>query len=80
MKSEVKKTKEEAEQQRNSRCSDCGRNHGGVCYKKTDACYICGKIGHRFFECPNQKDPVKPPGPPEQERRGKARVFSLIDQ
>ena len=43
-KPETKKTKDEAEQQKISPYKDYGRNHGGVCYKKIGACYICKKI------------------------------------
>ena len=53
VKPEMKKTKKEAEQWKNSPCSECGRNHSGLCYKKTGACYNCEKIGHRFYECPD---------------------------
>ena len=79
-KPETKKNKEGAEQRRNFPCTECGRHHGGMCYKKTGACYDCGKTGHQFFECPDWKDTTKPIGPPEQDKRGKGRVFSLTDQ
>ena len=45
-KPEVKKTKDEAEQQKIFSYPNCGRNHGGVCYEKIGACYTCKKIGH----------------------------------
>ena len=45
-KPETKKDKEGVEQRRNFPCAECGRHHGGMCYKKTGACYVCGKTGH----------------------------------
>ncbi|XP_028109744.1 uncharacterized protein LOC114308371 [Camellia sinensis] len=36
-------------------CLDCGKQHRGICYRVTGACFKCGKIGHlaRNFQ---QKD------------------------
>ncbi|XP_056166822.1 uncharacterized protein LOC130138004 [Syzygium oleosum] len=37
-------------------CATCGKRHSGPCYRKTGACFLCGKIGHMARDCPAQKD------------------------
>ncbi|KAH7514930.1 hypothetical protein FEM48_Zijuj11G0142400 [Ziziphus jujuba var. spinosa] len=34
-------------------CETCGKKHPGECYRKTGACFKCGKHGHIFKNCPN---------------------------
>ncbi|KAH7533949.1 hypothetical protein FEM48_Zijuj04G0185900 [Ziziphus jujuba var. spinosa] len=34
-------------------CETCGKKHPGECYKKTGACFKCGKYRHIFKNCPN---------------------------
>ena len=77
---EPKKIKDNVEQEKATPYNYCGKLHGGVCYKKIGACYTCRKIGHQFFEYPNKKDSIGPSKTPDQERKRKARVFSLTTQ
>ncbi|XP_075521358.1 uncharacterized protein LOC142554581 [Primulina tabacum] len=37
-------------------CDTCSQKHVGECYRKTDACFKCGKVGHRIKDCPDNKD------------------------
>ncbi|XP_028107999.1 uncharacterized protein LOC114306871 [Camellia sinensis] len=32
-------------------CSECGRIHKGACYRATDACFRCDKVGHMVKDC-----------------------------
>ncbi|KAH7534037.1 hypothetical protein FEM48_Zijuj04G0195100 [Ziziphus jujuba var. spinosa] len=34
-------------------CETCRKKHPGECYRKTGACFKCGKHGHLFKNCPN---------------------------
>ncbi|XP_028075465.1 uncharacterized protein LOC114277720 [Camellia sinensis] len=36
-------------------CSDCGKQHFGVCRRKSGACYECGEVGHYVKDCPKTK-------------------------
>ncbi|XP_038702123.1 uncharacterized protein LOC119998777 [Tripterygium wilfordii] len=33
-------------------CLTCGKRHSGQCYRATGACFKCGQLGHRMWECP----------------------------
>ncbi|XP_016755385.1 uncharacterized protein [Gossypium hirsutum] len=33
-------------------CVDCGKSHGGECWKRTGACLACGSMEHRIRNCP----------------------------
>ena len=55
-----KKARDNGEQKEAATCNYCGRLHGGVCYKKTGACYACGKMGYLAYECPTTKDSSGP--------------------
>ncbi|KAK2977328.1 hypothetical protein RJ640_004071 [Escallonia rubra] len=33
-------------------CKTCGKNHRGVCYWQSDACFNCQQQGHRIRDCP----------------------------
>ncbi|XP_073030722.1 uncharacterized protein [Primulina eburnea] len=37
-------------------CDTCHQKHIGECYRKTGACFKCGKVGHRIKDCPDNKD------------------------
>ncbi|XP_028093564.1 uncharacterized protein LOC114293648 [Camellia sinensis] len=32
-------------------CSECGMKHRGTCYRKSGACFQCGKTGHLIWDC-----------------------------
>ncbi|XP_073061882.1 uncharacterized protein [Primulina eburnea] len=54
-------------------CDTCRQKHVGECYRKTCACFKCGKVGHRIKDCPDNKD--KGTGPNKQhENKTNARV------
>ncbi|KAH7569501.1 hypothetical protein JRO89_XS06G0175000 [Xanthoceras sorbifolium] len=36
-------------------CQYCGRSHAGECYRKTGACFGCGKAGHMLKDCPKRR-------------------------
>ncbi|XP_031120625.1 uncharacterized protein LOC116023756 [Ipomoea triloba] len=54
-----------------SACRWCGRNHPGEnCRGMKVKCYICGRLGHKSFECQGRVDsPQKPLQHENQERR-----------
>ncbi|XP_075473865.1 uncharacterized protein LOC142504910 [Primulina tabacum] len=57
-------------------CDTCRRKHVGECYRKTCACFKCGKVGHRIKDCPDNKD--KGAGPSKQhENKTNARVYAI---
>ncbi|XP_028108308.1 uncharacterized protein LOC114307124 [Camellia sinensis] len=33
-------------------CLECGKKHRGTCYRKSGACFQCGKTGHLIKDCP----------------------------
>ncbi|XP_022874312.1 uncharacterized protein LOC111393154 [Olea europaea var. sylvestris] len=53
-----------------SQCSKCNKFHRVECLYGKYTCYKCGQPGHVVFSCPSIKKP-------EQEKKGKARVFAL---
>ncbi|KAH7570632.1 hypothetical protein JRO89_XS05G0147800 [Xanthoceras sorbifolium] len=38
-----------------SPCQYCGRSHAGECYRKTRACFGCGKAGHMLKDYPKRR-------------------------
>ncbi|KAJ4702887.1 Cellular nucleic acid-binding protein [Melia azedarach] len=58
-------------------CETCGRYHGGTCYRKTGACFKCGKPGHFIQNCPEMKNVQ---GGPRKDQRVQARVYALTRQ
>ncbi|XP_073024303.1 uncharacterized protein [Primulina eburnea] len=57
-------------------CDTCRQKHIGECYRKTGACFKCGKVGHRIKDCPDNKD--KGSGPNKQhENKTNARVYAI---
>ncbi|XP_028079866.1 uncharacterized protein LOC114281571 [Camellia sinensis] len=36
-------------------CVECGERHRGICYRKSGACFQCGKTGHVIRDCPQRK-------------------------
>ncbi|XP_069150392.1 uncharacterized protein [Solanum lycopersicum] len=63
-------------------CRKCGKLHGGECMRGTNACYICGKLGHMVKDCPIRrsqeqgKKRVQSNGPSEEAPR-RQRFFAL---
>lgn len=53
-----------------SQCPKCNKFHKGECLYEKFVCYKCGQPGHVVSSCPLIKKP-------EQEKKGKARVFAL---
>ncbi|XP_073304594.1 uncharacterized protein [Primulina huaijiensis] len=37
-------------------CDTCRQKYIGECYRKTGACFKCGKVGHRIKDCLDNKD------------------------
>ncbi|XP_028125632.1 uncharacterized protein LOC114322506 [Camellia sinensis] len=35
-------------------CPECGKKHHGTCYRKSGACFHCGKPGHLIRDCPQR--------------------------
>ncbi|XP_022869184.1 uncharacterized protein LOC111388652 [Olea europaea var. sylvestris] len=54
-----------------SQCPKCNKFHKGECLYGKYVCYKCGPPDHVASSCPSIKKP-------EQEKKGKARVFALI--
>lgn len=42
-------------------CPTCNRPHTGVCWKRSGACFNCGKIGHLNKDCPEPRRLQKGP-------------------
>ncbi|KAH0672805.1 hypothetical protein KY290_025037 [Solanum tuberosum] len=40
-------------------CPKCGRKHGGPCMKGSGACFECGEVGYKRFECPKIRNKVR---------------------
>ncbi|KAL3733928.1 hypothetical protein ACJRO7_023304 [Eucalyptus globulus] len=40
-----------------SPCNTCGSYHRGECHRKTGVCFLCGKAGHMWRDCPTQGNP-----------------------
>ncbi|XP_073030711.1 uncharacterized protein [Primulina eburnea] len=60
-------------------CETCRQKHVGECYRKTGACFKCGKVGHRIRDCPDNKD--KGTGPSkQQENKTNARVYAITQE
>ncbi|XP_073046258.1 uncharacterized protein [Primulina eburnea] len=60
-------------------CDTCRQKHIGECYRKTGACFKCGKVGHRIKDCPDNK--VKGSGPNKQhENKTNARVYAITQE
>ncbi|XP_075499165.1 uncharacterized protein LOC142537542 [Primulina tabacum] len=60
-------------------CATCRQNHIRECYRKTGACFKCGKVGHWIKDCPENKDkgagPIKP-----NENKTTARVYAITQE
>ncbi|XP_073061856.1 uncharacterized protein [Primulina eburnea] len=60
-------------------CETCRQKHVGECYRKTGACFKCGKLGHRIRDCPDIKD--KGTGPSkQQENKTNARIYAITQK
>ncbi|XP_073046047.1 uncharacterized protein [Primulina eburnea] len=60
-------------------CDTCRQKHIGECYRKTGACFKCGKVGHRIKDCLDNKD--KGPGPNKKhENKTNARVYAITQE
>ncbi|XP_075521394.1 uncharacterized protein LOC142554617 [Primulina tabacum] len=57
-------------------CSTCRHNHLVECYRKTGACFKCGKVGHQIKECLENKDKGTGPNKPN-ENKANARVYAI---
>ena len=55
-------------------CDTCGRPHGGVCFRKSGACFKCRKIGHFIQDCPEMKNDQ---GGFKKDQKAQARVYAL---
>ncbi|XP_073064068.1 uncharacterized protein [Primulina eburnea] len=60
-------------------CDTCRQKHVGECYRKTGACFKCGKVGHRIKDCPDNKD--KGAGSNKKnENKTNARVYAITQE
>ncbi|XP_075481158.1 uncharacterized protein LOC142521869 [Primulina tabacum] len=57
-------------------CATCLQNHIWECYRKTGACFKCGKVGHRIKDCHENKDKGTGPNKPN-ENKANARVYAI---
>ncbi|XP_075478873.1 uncharacterized protein LOC142519729 [Primulina tabacum] len=60
-------------------CDTCRQKHIGECYRKTGACFKCGKVGHRIKDCPDNKDKGTGPNKPN-ENKTNARVYAITQE
>ncbi|XP_073041922.1 uncharacterized protein [Primulina eburnea] len=60
-------------------CEACRQKHVGECYRKTGACFKCGKMGHRIRDCPDNKDKGTRPSK-QQENKTNARVYAVTQE
>ncbi|XP_022856963.1 uncharacterized protein LOC111378030 [Olea europaea var. sylvestris] len=56
-------------------CPKCNKLHMGECWFGKNVCFRCGKPGHIVLNCP--EPPKKKDDDQDQNKKGKARVFSL---
>ncbi|XP_075515456.1 uncharacterized protein LOC142550104 [Primulina tabacum] len=60
-------------------CDTCRQKHVGECYRKTGACFKCGKVGHRIKDCPDHND--KGTGSNKKnENKTNARVYAITQE
>src|SRR5262249_22944 len=57
-------------------CAQCGRRHGGECFRASGKCFNCGEVGHKSRECPKLKTQPAATGTAGRLSRP-ARVFAV---
>ncbi|KAL5757618.1 hypothetical protein ACOSP7_020229 [Xanthoceras sorbifolium] len=65
-----------------SSCQCCGCSHDGQCYRKTEACFGCDKVGHMLKDCPKRRFGPDNAATDEDKKKSKlqGRVFAISEQ